>query len=275
MVGSDRSFAQEGPIIPCVGCENFSHFPWPETGAWYNPDQSGSGLNLEIQNGYLLGFHYGYDADGRPEWRLISGQLVASETPGVQWELKTKLQRYEGGNCMGCPYQPPTKADGGDAIRLEFLQRNYLRVTFGNSPGQYFVPILYGQNGYQYFGEDSPYVFPELGGYFALVFKPGEDPPDPKHWRSVHVHIPPAYFSKNHNRVTYALFSIESPADVYPYGVIECELDEVADAPTCKLDLSYPNETVYSIPVANISDTRFFGEAPDGSTVEAFRIAYD
>lgn len=49
--------------MPCVGCESLVHAPYPETGSWYNPEQSGSGINLEIQNGYLVGFYYGYDAE--------------------------------------------------------------------------------------------------------------------------------------------------------------------------------------------------------------------
>src|SRR5665811_140217 len=38
----------QGPYVHCVGCDDLLHAPFPETGSWYNPDQSGSGLNLEI-----------------------------------------------------------------------------------------------------------------------------------------------------------------------------------------------------------------------------------
>ena len=31
----------------------------------------------------------------------------------------------------------------------------------------------------------------------------------------------------------------------------------------------------YVMPVGNMSDSRFFGEAEDGSTIEGYRISYD
>src|SRR5690554_2023153 len=44
--------------------------PYPETGLWYNPDESGSGFDLEFQNGIMAGHYFGYDANGEPEWYL-------------------------------------------------------------------------------------------------------------------------------------------------------------------------------------------------------------
>ena len=84
--------AQEGPQVPCVGCDNLVHAPFPETGSWYNPDQSGSGINFEIQNGVLAGYYYGYDVNGLPEWQLFTGPLVRSEQQGLQWELETQFK---------------------------------------------------------------------------------------------------------------------------------------------------------------------------------------
>lgn len=39
--------AQDGPLVPCVGCSNLPQAPYPEPGAWFNPDQSGSGFNFD------------------------------------------------------------------------------------------------------------------------------------------------------------------------------------------------------------------------------------
>ena len=45
MVNVD-AVAQAGPSVPCVGCDTLTQAPFPETGSWYNPDQSGSGWLL-------------------------------------------------------------------------------------------------------------------------------------------------------------------------------------------------------------------------------------
>jgi hypothetical protein len=45
------------------------------------------------------GYYYGYDAEGEPEWYLVSGTLLESETPGVMWELDVEPQRFTDGNC--------------------------------------------------------------------------------------------------------------------------------------------------------------------------------
>ena len=44
------------------------------SGMWYNPEQDGHGLNLEVlSDGRTAGFWYLYDADGEPFWLLLEG----------------------------------------------------------------------------------------------------------------------------------------------------------------------------------------------------------
>lgn len=122
----------EGPFVPCVGCENLSQATYPESGIWHNPEQSpGSALDIEIQNGILAGFFYGYSNNGQPEWQIVSGKLLNSEENGILWELETTLTRAEGGSCIDCEFIPPDQITEGAVIRLEFMQRNYLRVSIG------------------------------------------------------------------------------------------------------------------------------------------------
>ena len=132
VISSMPLWSQEGPYVPCVGCDEFIYAPYPEPGHWYNPDQSGTGFNLEFQNGIMAGYYYGYDLEGDPEWYLVTNPLVRSDSPGVMWELEVEPQRFTGGNCIGCPYQPPDDPEALAAIKIEFLQRAYARLTLND-----------------------------------------------------------------------------------------------------------------------------------------------
>lgn len=270
--------AQPGPIIPCVGCDELTITPWPETGAWYNPDQSGSGLNLEIQNGYLLGFYYGYDTEGLPEWHIISGALVASGTEGVVWELDTALQRFTGGNCTGCPYRPPSDPVAGPTIRLEFLQRNYLRLTIGEYESQYFVPIIYGSEAHQYFGKKSPYLFPKYGDYFLLVFRTTADPEEPWKWSSVVGEVKEGQWvteGPEAGTLQYVIYLPAYSTPDTPYGRIVCAMDMDEGGPGCEVIEGKDTLIIYTMPIGNMSDSRFYGESAIGRTIEAYRLDYD
>jgi hypothetical protein len=94
LIGLHGAQAQEGPYVPCAGisCEDPLYKPWPETGSWYNPEQSGSGLTVEIQNGVLLAYYFGYDDEGNPEWLMLSGPLEPGKDKdeGVLWQLEVE-----------------------------------------------------------------------------------------------------------------------------------------------------------------------------------------
>ena len=276
--------AQEGPQVPCVGCDTLIQAPYPETGAWYNPDQSGTGINIEVQDGYLVGYYYGYTVDGFPEWHIIHGPLVRSEQEGVLWELESYMQYYHGGNCIGCDYQPPMSPTNGPAVKLEFLQRNHLRFTISDNSSQFYVPIIYGSMGGKFFEEQTPYVFPEYGypgdGFlsgapFVLILRPNSDPPEPWNWISVIGHISRANIPQSgpyEGSVTYSIARMLSGIEIDPFANIECSLDESSDQPGCRLLI---DDFEFLIPIGNMSDSRFFGEAKDGSTIEGYRLDYD
>ncbi|MCF6300932.1 MAG: hypothetical protein L3J52_07430, partial [Proteobacteria bacterium] len=44
-----QSAAENGPQVPCLDCEKYTQRTLPKEGLWYNPEQSGSGFNIEIQ----------------------------------------------------------------------------------------------------------------------------------------------------------------------------------------------------------------------------------
>jgi hypothetical protein len=282
--------AQEGPYVPCVGCEDLIYAPYPEPGHWYNPDQSGSGFTLEFQNGIFAGYYFGYDANGEPEWYLMTKTLTRSETPGVMWEVEVKPKRYSGGNCLGCPYQENDGFVRLDPIKIEFLQRAYARVTYPDGSIQYMVPIMYGSSGKAYFSEQTPYVFPAFpfdeGALWSLVFKPNsEGKYEPWTWESIIVHVGEAegersFPGSHEGALSYRIGEFTDPPEVLlRFGTIICDLDEVTDEVGCifevvnKEDLLDPHE--YQIPIGNFTDSRFFGETDNGDTVQGYRLQYD
>lgn len=278
--------AQEGPTVPCVGCDSLTQAPLPESGLWHNPEQSpGSGLNFEIQNGVLAGFFYAYDTDGNPEWELLSGQLVVSEKPGVVWELETTLIRAQGGSCRDCAYTPP-QISNGDTIRLEFMQRNYLRITIG-SFDQYFVPFIYGSSAKAFFPNKTPYLFPEFSGTtpFILVFKGGPPLQYPNVAPMVFLNIKLVGIVQVNNARTlrYSMDRFPPPGDPPPpnlhIGLIDCQLDTQLNEPVCMVEISHPDFASlagpYLMPVGNFGNNRFFAEDADGTTIEGYRFDYD
>ena len=81
---------------------NLFAFP-PVDGFWWNPDESGRGLTIEIQNGVLVAALYAYDDNNNGRWYLGSGAFdEATNTANGTWDA------YDGGQCSGCPYTSPS-----------------------------------------------------------------------------------------------------------------------------------------------------------------------
>lgn len=280
--------AQEGPYVPCVGCDEFIDAPYPEPGHWYNPDQSGSGFTLEFQNGVMAGYYFGYDVAGEPEWYLVTNRLERSENPGVMWEVEIEPQRFTGGNCLGCPYQPPNVPVKQAKIRIEFLQRAYARLTLPDESIQYMVPIMYGDAGKAFFAEQTPYLFPVVtnnpfASLWTLVFKEySEEAHAPWTWFSGVLMIGPGSLKTGgtyKGMLEYIVKEPTPPPEVsMPFGHILCGLDEELGEPGCIFSVSVfnpGNPVEFRIPIGNFTDSRIFGETADGMTVQGFRLQYD
>ncbi len=107
----------------------------PESGWWWNPDESGRGFNIEIQNNTVLISTYVYDPAGQPVWYLADGILrgyggSGEPTPYVYGEL----DRYEDGQCIGCPYpgRPELDEEFAGSIRIDFDSRTSAEITWGD-----------------------------------------------------------------------------------------------------------------------------------------------
>lgn len=66
-------FAQSDPELPWPDCQQEYIKPTPYEGSWFNPEQSGSGFLIEVENDKLLGYYFGYTEDSKPVWTLFDG----------------------------------------------------------------------------------------------------------------------------------------------------------------------------------------------------------
>ncbi len=96
----------------------------PESGWWWNPDESGRGYSLEIQDNSIFFAAYVYDQDPEftkndtvraPIWFVANGTLIDDD------RFLGELNLAEDGQCFGCDWSPPDLiVGGGGAVEIEF-----------------------------------------------------------------------------------------------------------------------------------------------------------
>lgn len=89
----------------------------PESGFWWNPNESGTGLQLEIQDNFIAIVGYSYDEDGNPLWVTAQGFLDdnASFSSSDNPEDGSWLNTFTGGQCLGCEFGGYPTAHAGSA----------------------------------------------------------------------------------------------------------------------------------------------------------------
>lgn len=86
----------------------------PQAGFWWNPDESGSGYNLDYQNGQLVVAVYSYLQGGSAQWYLAAGPLSGTTFTAF-------LTKYVGGQCISCVYAGrPTPAGDDGTVTIIF-----------------------------------------------------------------------------------------------------------------------------------------------------------
>lgn len=83
----------------------------PVAGLWWNPSESGSGYNIQVQHGALVITMYSYTAGGDPLWYLVVGSLGNAGT-GVT--ATGTLDHFAGGQCAACMYRGMPSPMGND-----------------------------------------------------------------------------------------------------------------------------------------------------------------
>ncbi|MCB1603140.1 MAG: hypothetical protein KDI59_00695 [Xanthomonadales bacterium] len=281
--------AQQGPVAPCVDCESLSKRTEPHNGMWYNPDQSGSGMTLDVQDGKLFGVVFGYDDDGKSRWWTFVNDLSPSNEPNIMWTLNADLMQFENGNSFNNDYIFPTQTNYEGQISLKFTQKNHALYSINGGEEQNIVPIIFGVTKSRDFPEQTSYLIPELEGVWTFVYQYNEShpdvPPEPYNIFSEAVVIS----SKNIGDITQdgiidIGFSV-SRYDFFPnshhIGFIYCYVTEESNevvGPSCEfLDTrgllgDIEIKPVYKMKLGGIGAFRLFGEDVGGHTFEGIRI---
>lgn len=112
-----QAFVPEGLTAPAQSGR-------PESGWWWNPEESGRGFFIEWQNGFADVAGYLYDASGNPTW-VIS--VVPTANP---MRLAGNWWTFAGGQAMGGPYRPATRtSDNAGSLAIDFSSTTRATLT--------------------------------------------------------------------------------------------------------------------------------------------------
>jgi hypothetical protein len=92
---------------------------------WWNPAESGWGVNLAHQGNVIFATLYTYDANGNPMWlAMSSGQLVGTRT------YQGPLHRYSGPAFNTSPWAPPVTPLEVGVMRFTFTDGKSGTLTY-------------------------------------------------------------------------------------------------------------------------------------------------
>ena len=103
----------------------------PVTGTWWNPNEPGSGYNIEIHQGVLVIIVYSYKSNGDSEWYLASGPMSSD-----QRQFTGTLDKYRNGQCISCTYAAAALVGNDGTISINFSSETAATLTLpgGRSP---------------------------------------------------------------------------------------------------------------------------------------------
>jgi len=90
-----------------------AHATWPDTGWYWNPNEPGRGVAIEVQDDKVFLAIYTYDTGGAPIYYYAAGQMNDDHT------YVGSLFRTSNGQCLGCSVRPATSTPVG-TVSLSF-----------------------------------------------------------------------------------------------------------------------------------------------------------
>jgi hypothetical protein len=117
---------QRQPLVP-GGLEALPQENVPETGWWWNPQESGRGFFIEWQKGYADIAGYMYDDLGRPTW-----YIAVYETPNAR-VFSGNWWTFANGQSMGGTYRTATRtSDNFAPLSINFTSSTTAVMTLPN-----------------------------------------------------------------------------------------------------------------------------------------------
>jgi hypothetical protein len=89
----------------------------PFAGLWWNPDESGTGYNIQMQHGVMVATIFSYTAAGDPVWYYAFGPMTNA---GSGVAVAGTLDKYRDGQCASCAYRLPAAMGSDGAFTMIF-----------------------------------------------------------------------------------------------------------------------------------------------------------
>ena len=115
----------------------------PQTGHWWNPNESGTGYNIDVNNNVLVMTIYSFNSNGDSQWYLTAGPMSADQRSFVG-----TLDKYRNGQCISCMYSGSPNFVGNDGqIVINFLSETSAKLTLPNGRTTTIQPFFPATSG--------------------------------------------------------------------------------------------------------------------------------
>lgn len=104
----------------------------PASGFWLNPNESGTGIAIEIEDKTLFMAAYVFDAQGRSTWFTSAGNLTTSVSGGATYYnvYNGTLSGFANGQAIGGPYFfPQILTNAGGPVQIVFNPNDESKAT--------------------------------------------------------------------------------------------------------------------------------------------------
>ena len=137
----------------------------PESGIWWNPNASGGGYVIEIQDNFMGFSYFGGDAQGRATWWTAAGLM----TGNALFE-NVQVNRTVGSQCIGCPYTgfPQVLLGDGGRVTVRFDPNDNTKATVSWNGG---TPIPIERQQFYFKQSIDP---PAMPGQSTLMLGPAK-----------------------------------------------------------------------------------------------------
>jgi hypothetical protein len=164
-------WSTSGPSLPkCSVCDIIQSSSMPKNTIWWNPEQSGVGMSIEVQNDRVFGIYYGYNEQGQSTWYTFVGDLIRTKNSSSVWEVNASLKTFQNGSCINCEHQFPQATDFNANIHIKFNQLNHASYKIGDGESQNIVPFLFGDTATTDFLTQTKIEIPNLEGSWVFSF---------------------------------------------------------------------------------------------------------
>ena len=112
----------------------------PRTGHWFNPNEPGSGMNIDLQDGTFVVTIYSYAADGSAQWYIASGKGTNDNH-----NFTGSLDKFRAGQCISCTtWLFPTVNGSDGAISIAFASEVAATVSLPGGRTTQIQPFNFG-----------------------------------------------------------------------------------------------------------------------------------